>query len=90
MASSAGNSLLGRVAGDEQHREALLKMAAGNSVFFSRTLEGANVFERFPSAKGGVDANWAWSAALADIDLDGRLDVFCANGFITGETPADT
>jgi hypothetical protein len=30
------------------------------------------------------------SAALADFDLDGRLDVFCTNGFITGETPADT
>ncbi len=47
-------------------------------------------FQRVPSAKGGVNANWAWSVALADFDLDGGLEEFCANGIITGETPADT
>lgn len=90
MSSTAGNRILGRLAGDETARAALLKMAAGNSVFLSRASETGITFARQPAKLGGVDANWAWSAALADFDLDGRLDVFCANGFITGETPADT
>jgi hypothetical protein len=90
MSSTAGNRILGRLAGDEGQRSALLKMASGNSIFLSRLVEGVRVFERLPAAKGGVDGNWAWSAALSDFDLDGRLDVFCTNGFITGATPADT
>ena len=90
MSSTAGNRILGRIAGDEQHRSQLLKMAAGNSIFLGRTSDAGPSFERLAPAKGGVDANWAWSAVLADFDLDGRLDIFCANGFITGETAADT
>jgi hypothetical protein len=90
MSSTAGNRIIARLGGDEKHRGELLKMAAGNSVFLARTNASKRSFERLPPARGGVDANWAWSAALADFDLDGRLDVFCTNGFITGETPADT
>ena len=43
-----------------------------------------------PREAGGIDASWAWSAALCDLDLDGALDVFCANGYVTGDTPWDT
>ena len=32
----------------------------------------------------------AFHLALFDVELDGDLDVFCANGFITGELPFDT
>ena len=28
--------------------------------------------------------------ARADWNLDGALDVFCANGFVTGDIPVDT
>lgn len=90
MSSTAGNRILGRLAGDEQHRSALLKMAAGNTLFRAGASDGKRTFERVASKLGGVDANWAWSAALCDLDLDGRLDVFCTNGFITGDSPADT
>lgn len=90
MSSTAGNRILGRLAGDEALRTALLKMASGNSVFFARVADGRRTFERNPASKGAVDGNWAWSAALADFDLDGRLDVFCTNGFVTGADPADT
>lgn len=91
MSSTAGNRILGRLAGDEERRGSLLKMAAGNSIFLSRAPGGGGPgFELLPPARGGVDASWAWGVALADYDLDGRLDVFCVNGFITGDTPADT
>ena len=38
----------------------------------------------------GFSAGWAWSSAIADFDLDGALDVFCVNGFVTGDLPQDT
>jgi hypothetical protein len=86
MSSTAGKRILERLAGDDATVSALEKLAAGNSIFLQR--EGA--FERLPSSAGGVDASWAWGVALADLDLDGRLDAYCVNGFITGDTPADT
>ena len=32
---------------------------------------------------------WAWSAVFLDYDNDGLLDIYCANGFLTGEDSAD-
>ncbi|MEC7231658.1 MAG: VCBS repeat-containing protein, partial [Planctomycetota bacterium] len=88
MSSTAGNRILGRLEEDiDPEIHALLKkLAAGNSIFF----RGAEGFERVPAENGGVGASWAWSPALFDLDLDGDLDVFCANGFVTGELPFDT
>ena len=43
-----------------------------------------------PKEAGGVGANWAWSVALNDFDLDGIIDVFCTNGFVTGDQAFDT
>ena len=89
MSSTAGNRILGRL-GDDIDPEmfaALKKLAAGNTIFRS-TNDGT--FERMPSEAGGVNANWAWSSALFDVDLDGNLDVFCTNGFVTGDLPHDT
>lgn len=31
---------------------------------------------------------WAWGSAFADLDLDGRQDLYVANGHITGTKPA--
>ncbi len=88
MSSTAGNRILKRMVAseDEGMGGKLLKLAAGNSIF-ERTDDG---FERVPASQGGVGAAWAWSSSLVDFDLDGCLDVFVANGFISGESAADT
>ena len=89
MSSTAGNRILKRLQGqiDEQAYADLLKLAAGNSIFVAKAEGG---FRMLPRAAGGVGASWAWAPVLADFDLDGALDVFCANGFITGRRAHDT
>ena len=79
--------ILGRLEEDiDPEIHALLKkLAAGNSIFF----RGAEGFERVPAENGGVGASYLVAGAF-DLDLDGDLDVFCANGFVTGELPFDT
>jgi hypothetical protein len=89
MSSTAGNRILRRLVtpDDEGTGELLLKMAAGNSIFHFDPDAG---FERVPPSNGGVGASWAWSAAFLDIDLDGCQDIMVANGFLSGESAADT
>jgi len=85
MSSTAGNRILRRLS-EESGTADLVKMAAGNSIF-TRTDDG---FERLDPARGGIGASWAWSPALCDLNLDGRLDIYCASGFVTGDTLEDT
>ena len=88
MSSTAGNRILSRLK-DELSPEMfkmLKKLAAGNSIFTA----GDKEFAKLPKDAGGVGASWAWTPALADFDLDGRLDIFCTNGFVTGDLPHDT
>ncbi len=89
MSSTAGNRILGRLTDDidPELYGALKKLAAGNTIFRA---QDDGTFARVPSEAGGVNGNWAWSAALCDFDLDGKLDVFCTNGFVTGDLPHDT
>lgn len=90
MSSTAGNRILGRLSEDiDPETHAMLKkLAAGNSIF-TAAADGKG-FDRLPREGGGIGANWAWSTALTDLDLDGDLDVFCSNGFVTGKLPFDT
>ena len=66
----------------------LLKMAAGNSIFLAPAT--ARTFERLPSTHGGIDASWAWAPALADSTSTAGSTSSAANGFMTGDTAADT
>ena len=72
--------------GEDTVLATLMTMAAGNALF---RWTGAG-FAAVPQAGGSASSGWAWSSALADFDLDGRLDVFCVNGFVTGDLPQDT
>ncbi len=64
----------------------LFKLAAGNTIF----LQENGRFRQLPGSAGGVGASWAWAPALLDIDLDGILDIYVANGFISGDSLKDT
>ncbi len=92
MSSSAGNRILRRLAGEGKDKkggdvvQTLFKLAAGNTVF----LRDGDGFKRLPPEAGGISASWAWGASLLDIDLDGRLDIYVANGFISGKSLKDT
>jgi hypothetical protein len=88
MSSAAGQRILKRIADSSSTgiEATLFKLAAGNSIF----LQNENGFTRLAPGKGGVLASWAWGASLLDLDLDGHLDVYVANGFISGDSPKDT
>ena len=89
MSSTAGNRILGRLNDelDPETHALLMKLAAGNSIFLAK--EGGG-FERREKSAGGLGGSWAWSPVLCDLDLDGFLDVYLANGFVTGDQPFDT
>jgi hypothetical protein len=70
--------------GDVSH--SLRGLAQGNHL-----LRGTpSGFETVIGAAGAGSAGWAWGTVAADFDLDGRLDLACANGFVTGDLPEDT
>lgn len=86
--SAAGKRVLGRVGQPERVgavRE-LRQMADGNALF----LGAETGFEPAPDDFGARDAGWAFGSVLADLDLDSHADVFCVNGFVTGDLPEDT
>jgi len=89
MSSTAGNRILKRLSQSDEHMGSLMKMAQGNSIFLAKDQE-AHAFDRSKKQAGGLGGSWAWSPALADLNLDGRLDIYCASGFVTGDTAADT
>jgi len=87
--SVAGSRLLSHLdlEGDARAAANLRQHAIGNRIFFGDGLGG---FNELPPGHGASSAGWGWGAALADLDLDGLLDVACVNGFVTGDLTADT
>jgi len=86
--SHAGHRVLERLEEEEVvgPLDLLQRMAAGNALFVN---EGA-AFREAAGPAGLGHAGWAWGSAITDFDLDGALDVFCVNGFVTGDLPQDT
>lgn len=66
---------------------ALGKMAGeGNSLFLN---QGAEAPFREARESSTNRAGWGWSVALLDTDNDSDLDIYAANGWITGQIPDD-
>ena len=86
--SNTGRRILARFEGEQRSslQDELARLAAGNAVLLS----GDKGFEVLEDAGGAAHAGWAWGSAIADLDLDGYVDLACANGFVTGDLPQDT
>lgn len=57
-----------------------MKLSRGNTILLQ---EEGGQFRAAGDELGGIRGMWAWGSAVHDFDLDGRLDVFCSNGFFT-------
>ena len=88
MYSSAGNRILDFDPHQmpEALRRKLRKAAAGNTLL--RNL-GNGSFEDVSAPAGVSRAGWAWDTHFLDYDNDGRLDMYVANGFVSGESMTD-
>ncbi len=87
--SNTGRRILKRF--DEEERTLvwsdLARMAGGNLLLQG---DGKGAFEAIEGAGGAGGAGWAWGQVMADFDLDGHQDIYCVNGFVTGDIPRDT
>jgi len=57
------------------------RLTRGSTLFRN---DGDGTFADVSDEAGVRDAQWAWSAAFLDYDNDGDLDLYAANGFISG------
>ena len=74
------------VAADARLREQVHQAIPGASIFLAQ----GGSYARLDAKAGGTGGSWAWAPAFLDLDLDGRLDLYCCSGYVTGDTPADT
>lgn len=58
----------------------------GNRFYRNR---GDGTFEEVSAASGTRNSGWGWSSVPLDYDNDGRLDVYCCNGFVSGPDRTD-
>jgi hypothetical protein len=56
--------------------------------FLRRVPPRGDVTDEAP-AWGAHDCGWAWGSLFADFDMDGRQDLYVANGFISGPSSAE-
>jgi len=72
----------------EQTRAFYHKHAMGNSLF-RNTFRDGGVFEDTTPAAGVGIGRWAWSSQAWDFDHDGFLDLYIANGMVSGPSRKD-
>ncbi len=47
-------------------------------------MTGGRGFKNIAEPAGAMDGGWGWGGKFADFDLDGLMDIFAVNGFVTG------
>ncbi|MFQ5664075.1 MAG: FG-GAP repeat domain-containing protein [Terriglobia bacterium] len=67
-------------------QKAYQRLAKGNTLFRNR---GDGTFEDVSETTGVTLGRWAWASQFFDLDLDGREDIYVANGYITNESTHD-
>lgn len=67
--------------------DALLTMTSGNSLYKNL---GNGKFEDVTEETRSEVAHWAWGSTFIDYDNDGDQDIYCCNGFWSGESKEDT
>jgi hypothetical protein len=67
-------------------REAIRAWFRGNRFYEN---QGDGTFRDVAAGSGASDSGWAWGSVWLDFDNDGRLDLYGANGFISGPTEDD-
>jgi hypothetical protein len=89
MFSSAGQRVTGQadyLAEAPELQAVYRRHARGNSLFRNR---GDGSFEDVSLESGAYFGRWSWCSGFADFNLDGRPDIYVANGFVTGEAEHD-
>lgn len=90
MWTAAGNRISMQEAfqknASEETRALYRKHAMGNSLFRNR---GNGAFEDYSARCGAAMGRWSWSSDGWDFDHDGFLDLYIANGMISGATRED-
>jgi hypothetical protein len=67
-------------------REAVRSWFRGNRFYEN---QGDGTFLERAAESGAADNGWAWSSVWLDFDNDGLLDVYGANGFLSGPLKDD-
>ena len=67
-------------------REAIRAWFRGNRLYENL---GDGTFREIAAGSGSENSGWAWGSVWLDFDNDGRLDVYSANGFISGPNEDD-
>lgn len=85
MFSKAGTRVVGAAAVSEKLKARLSKFAKGNTLYLAR--DGG--FVEVASQQGVNRGLWAFATLMTDVDDDGRLDVACANGYLSRPNKRD-
>ena len=87
MWSSAGHRIaLQPRFGERSLRETYARMARGNSVYRNR---GDGTFEDVTARSEASFGRWSWASQFLDVECDGTLDLYVANGFVSGTEKDD-